>query len=780
VENPGVRITHDSSPFTIVNRRSPVKNAEQNRKEQLREARVAQQKARLAEDAAEQGTALEITRGSKRRNFEAQKAPIERNLLKTVDYIPVAPTPRLSISRLGSTARTAPAAATEDVQAASAVVEDDEPEDDGQGEEDDEQGEEDDEPDEPDEVFDDSKTMWYHGPLPKKSAEKLVTPEGSFLVRDAKTKGEFVLTVEYKGKPTHHAVKPEGDVLAINGKASECKTLKELVTHLAKKRKALKWPIPLVAANGISSKDMEKKKKAFNKDQAQKKKAKEDKKAKKAKEKAKQAKKAKKGPKAKVAAPKEPAAEPADAADVVVPDAGKKEAIAAALQEAVERGNEALAAAGNKTWLNENPQAPIETSNELVASFDANAVDFVRSRDMRDQMWKSRQQFSNVTAGAAPSKVSLDSEILQRETGAQSVAADILRHHQHTGQVAREGADVSFFDKSASVTDVLDPFNSERISNTRDSFFTQAKQGAHALSTVKVVVPTPGVGVDGRLTSLEKPKQIPRHVNDDILADMQANNKVEVTLQPPVPRQARFQSVKRVVPDAPEPDEVAFVAPPDMTETETPPAPSEVDAAADTAEPPLNDTAEPQPDGDAADGAAEDAADGAADGATDGAAEDAAEDAAESAPSAKKGSTKKEKKDKKGSAKKGSAKKGSGNKDSAKKDGGSTKKKKPKWLHGKTKKSDAEELVGTEPDGRFLVRDDGKGGWVITVAYKGKCTHHAIKIGDDGNLALNGTATEYAPDDLADLIEHLAKKRKALKWPVPLVVPVSKRDSKAA
>lgn len=66
------------------------------------------------------------------------------------------------------------------------------------------------------------------------------------------------------------------------------------------------------------------------------------------------------------------------------------------------------------------------------------------------------------------------------------------------------------------------------------------------------------------------------------------------------------------------------------------------------------------------------------------------------------------------------------------------------------------------------------------MAYKGKCTHHAIKIGDDGNLALNGTATEYAPDDLADLIEHLAKKRKALKWPVPLVVPVSKRDSKAA
>jgi len=79
-----------------------------------------------------------------------------------------------------------------------------------------------------------------------------------------------------------------------------------------------------------------------------------------------------------------------------------------------------------------------------------------------------------------------------------------------------------------------------------------------------------------------------------------------------------------------------------------------------------------------------------------------------------------------------------------------------------------------------LVRDDGKGGWVITVAYKGKCTHHAIKIGEDGNLALNGTASEYAPENLTELIDHLAKKRKALKWPVPLVEPVNKRNSKAA
>ena len=82
MENPGVRVTQDSSPFTIVNRRSPEKNPEQARKEQLREVRVAQQKAQLAEETAKHGTALEITRGSKRRNFAEQKAPIERNLLK--------------------------------------------------------------------------------------------------------------------------------------------------------------------------------------------------------------------------------------------------------------------------------------------------------------------------------------------------------------------------------------------------------------------------------------------------------------------------------------------------------------------------------------------------------------------------------------------------------------------------------------------------------------------------------------------------------------------------
>ena len=72
---------------------------------------------------------------------------------------------------------------------------------------------------------------------------------------------------------------------------------------------------------------------------------------------------------------------------------------------------------------------------------------------------------------------------------------------------------------------------------------------------------------------------------------------------------------------------------------------------------------------------------------------------------------------------------------------GSKKEKTPKWLHAKMKKSAAEELVGTKPDGRFLVRDDSKGdkGYVVTVAFKGKCTHHAIATNpDDGVLALNG------------------------------------------
>ena len=94
------------------------------------------------------------------------------------------------------------------------------------------------------------------------------------------------------------------------------------------------------------------------------------------------------------------------------------------------------------------------------------------------------------------------------------------------------------------------------------------------------------------------------------------------------------------------------------------------------------------------------------------------------------------------------------------------------------KKSDAEGLVGTEPSGRFLVRKDGKGGYVLSVAFKEQCTHHKISVQDDGVLALNETASEFT--DLSDLIDHLGKKRKPLKWPVALTEPVNKQSSKAA
>jgi hypothetical protein len=94
---------------------------------------------------------------------------------------------------------------------------------------------------------------WLHSGLSKEAAERLLTTagldDGRFLVRRrAGVAGEYVLSVVYKGAPTHHLVaKGGGDdgALVINKKSygSHNKTIRDLVKTLSKKGPG--WPVAL-------------------------------------------------------------------------------------------------------------------------------------------------------------------------------------------------------------------------------------------------------------------------------------------------------------------------------------------------------------------------------------------------------------------------------------------------------------------------------------------------------------------------------------------------------
>eukprot|EP00039_Didymoeca_costata_P018674 m.334494 g.334494 ORF g.334494 m.334494 type:complete len:517 (+) comp17366_c0_seq1:136-1686(+) len=116
----------------------------------------------------------------------------------------------------------------------------------------------------------------------------------------------------------------------------------------------------------------------------------------------------------------------------------------------------------------------------------------------------------------------------------------------------------------------------------------------------------------------------------------------------------------------------------------------------------------------------------------------------------------------------------------SKKKDGTTKPKKPKWLHGELSQQEANDLVTQAglDDGRFLVRSRAgkKGQYVLCVVYKGKPTHHLIlKDEEDGLYRINkksyGDFTK-----LKELITHL-QGQGVKGWPVPLSLPVE-RDTK--
>lgn len=64
---------------------------------------------------------------------------------------------------------------------------------------------------------------WFHGGLSRKEAERLLTRDGDFLVRESgTTPGQYVLTGQQGGQPKHLLlVDPEG-VVSESGRGDEC------------------------------------------------------------------------------------------------------------------------------------------------------------------------------------------------------------------------------------------------------------------------------------------------------------------------------------------------------------------------------------------------------------------------------------------------------------------------------------------------------------------------------------------------------------------------------
>lgn len=95
-----------------------------------------------------------------------------------------------------------------------------------------------------------TQAPWFHGNLSKHGAEILLCDksgsyeDGIFLVRDHTQKGQYVLSLNYKGSPTHHLLSLKEGHLAVNGKVyGECSSLEALVELLSCATLPPGWPI---------------------------------------------------------------------------------------------------------------------------------------------------------------------------------------------------------------------------------------------------------------------------------------------------------------------------------------------------------------------------------------------------------------------------------------------------------------------------------------------------------------------------------------------------------
>ena len=74
---------------------------------------------------------------------------------------------------------------------------------------------------------------------------------GTFLVRHRPEAGQWVLSVTYKGKPTHHLCKTDAGtnkVHVMNKNLADASTIEDLVARFAKKPLPQGWPVQLVLA----------------------------------------------------------------------------------------------------------------------------------------------------------------------------------------------------------------------------------------------------------------------------------------------------------------------------------------------------------------------------------------------------------------------------------------------------------------------------------------------------------------------------------------------------
>eukprot|EP00054_Salpingoeca_dolichothecata_P030073 m.241623 g.241623 ORF g.241623 m.241623 type:complete len:790 (+) comp26590_c1_seq1:61-2430(+) len=98
-----------------------------------------------------------------------------------------------------------------------------------------------------------SSNNYMHPEMPQADANAIMNAsnpqEGTFFVRPRTGKpGEHVLCVVYKGRPTHHLLKPvasaDGDVYTVDNKLTKhCKTIDEVIEFLREKQPF--WPVPL-------------------------------------------------------------------------------------------------------------------------------------------------------------------------------------------------------------------------------------------------------------------------------------------------------------------------------------------------------------------------------------------------------------------------------------------------------------------------------------------------------------------------------------------------------
>lgn len=91
-----------------------------------------------------------------------------------------------------------------------------------------------------------TSTPWLHKDLKREDVEGLLgTEDGKFLVRTKKGSSDLILSVVYKGRPTHHTIQKDedGHMLVNKRKYGDHDELFKLIAHLGEKRKG--WPVAL-------------------------------------------------------------------------------------------------------------------------------------------------------------------------------------------------------------------------------------------------------------------------------------------------------------------------------------------------------------------------------------------------------------------------------------------------------------------------------------------------------------------------------------------------------